>query len=375
MSGTDQAGNVHVPDASQPSLAQHLNPASLLPLSFFDHSSPDSSQWSISVLQQWIEVQKPHIDISSNTAFGGPYGTRVLVFALSRLLQNISRIDSGARIPDAIRRHTRGHSARWSSSSALIKVRLCITTVLRDVIRSTSILSLSFNERSAAWETAIDERYHLWCERGKPLGPTGEVDDISRTCGVPSIAKDIERMWIQIQERRKNAQEADETAEASRIITQRGLRTEDSIRSHASPERVFDTEDSSGSGGISDKDTAERTVALAPPLTRRMVAEVVLPIAKPRPRPRPRPLKQVTPEASMSAEVFDLPGDDELSGSSNEGQIKEDPRSTDHENASVSYAEEKETTTIDEEANADDPETCMKDELHFVQGYAWHRDA
>ncbi|KAF8596454.1 hypothetical protein BDV93DRAFT_563269 [Ceratobasidium sp. AG-I] len=76
----------------------------------------------------------------------------------------------------------------------------------------------------------------MWCDSGRQAGPTKVLDDISMTCGVPSIPKEVERMWIQIQERRRNEQEADETTEASRIISRCGESLENSTESHVLPQ-------------------------------------------------------------------------------------------------------------------------------------------
>lgn len=222
MSTPEGPGNRHVPSSTSESLARHLNPAELLPLEFFDQTLPQSSQWSISALQAWLQTSKPYLDEGSGTVYGGPLGARVLVFAFSRIFQSIARVGSGSRLPEEVRRVTRGDRASWSSTNSISKVRQCVDQVLRDVIKSTSVLSITFPERSAAWEDAVFLAYEEVGQRGDDVGRFTEGNVVSITSGVPAAPGEILDMWRILQERVGRLEEGDESAEAWRIVSQRG---------------------------------------------------------------------------------------------------------------------------------------------------------
>lgn len=222
MSDPGEVGNPHVPSSTESSLARHLNPADLLPLIFFNQALPHSSQWSVIAFQAWLETVNPHLDPVSHTAYGGPLGARVLVFACSVIFQSISRVTGSSRIPEDIRRVVRGDQRTWSSSNNLQKLRQCVSYILRDIVRTTSVLSITLAERAAAWEDEIHLRYNTWCKQGKPIWvSTGNVEASTTTSGVPLDHAEVERIWNRLQERDATVEELDESMEASRVIARR----------------------------------------------------------------------------------------------------------------------------------------------------------
>lgn len=218
LSDSPERGNAHIPSTAEGSLAKTLFPAQLLPLAFFSRVSADTAQWSLPTLLAWISIQHPYIHAESSTVCGGPTGVRNVLFGLSRVLQNISIIQSGADLPDSIRRIVRGDEATWSATRALAVVRDCILVLQRQMTKSMTILQVTFAERSAAWEATIHEQYRAWQQAGEPVVVAPLTRGVDATSGIPSSMEAVCGIYRRLEALAAEQQDPDETVEASRIM-------------------------------------------------------------------------------------------------------------------------------------------------------------
>lgn len=202
-----------------PSLARSLTPADWLPEPFFDVLHRDHRTWSLLSFKEWLTSQRPHIHRPSLSVYGGPLGVRNLVFALSRISQNIANVDDRVELPTFIGNCLHRAGGRWNGSAARRTFDECVTILYADIRRSNDALRVTIEERSAAWEWAIEE-----------VGTTelaeGETRDdresgITATCGVPKSYRSIRSMLMSIYARRADAEENLEDHEVSVIMVER----------------------------------------------------------------------------------------------------------------------------------------------------------
>lgn len=217
LSDVQELRNAHIPPSSLGSLAGKLSPAEILPLAFFDRHSTEHTSWSISTLLAWISVQQAFVHAESSTVLAGPTGVRTIVFALSRILQSIKAIGSGEDLPEAIRRVTRGHNATWSAVRALSMTNQCISEMQRHVLRTTVVLQVTYEDRSSAWESAVEERYCKWDAAGQPAETT-PAEGINATSGLPASIQAVSGMRRAIEKQAATRQDPDETVQASIIL-------------------------------------------------------------------------------------------------------------------------------------------------------------
>lgn len=147
---------------------------------------------------------------------------RNLVFAMSRILQSISHIGTKDHLPDVLRRVARGHDATWSASRALSKTDQCIAELQRQILRSTVVLQVTYNERCSAWESAVEERCRAWRASGEPSEPTILTKGVDVTSGLPLSMQSVVGMLNAIERQAASRQDPDETVEASRILVRTG---------------------------------------------------------------------------------------------------------------------------------------------------------
>ncbi|KAG8697838.1 hypothetical protein FRC08_006300 [Ceratobasidium sp. 394] len=175
----DPPGNPHVPRATEHSLSNSLQPAPWLTAAFYDPTSPNHLRWSIKTLQDWVLVRRPHIHRLSNTVYGGPLGIRVLVFACSRILQNLDRAGSRRLAP----RETQ-------------------------VAASRATLQRSSGARAELWEREVLIRLE---QRVDSVEHSESEYRVSTTSGVPGDFRVLEEMaaYIKQQPNRDGPHQAD----------------------------------------------------------------------------------------------------------------------------------------------------------------------
>ncbi|KAG8709381.1 hypothetical protein FRC08_018373 [Ceratobasidium sp. 394] len=174
--------NAHVPYGDEPSLGDQLQPARWLGSAFFNLQSPNHSLWSVDTFKTWIEQKKPHIHLESGTVFGGPLGARVLVFACSRILQNLDCTRMKRPTPREISGYLTVEGLRGIEKS----VTEVIARVRSDIAHSRAILKSSLEERRVAWAREV-------LTRVAQLGPDSDEDysliGVTATSGVPATAR------------------------------------------------------------------------------------------------------------------------------------------------------------------------------------------
>lgn len=218
---TDREGteNAHVPKSGVRSLSKAIAPAEWLPVAFFDKECSEHVNWSLETLRAWISVVKPHLHSKSRTVYGGPNGVRNIVFALSRILQNLGRLKRKQDVPAPIRRATLHPNSTWSLGESFRVVGLCVEDLRRDIVKSTSILHLSYSSRSQAFETGLME-HKLKLENASTASRMRPVvPDLSMTSGVPNDLGIIESMVRAITARQNEEILYDDSIDASRVIT------------------------------------------------------------------------------------------------------------------------------------------------------------
>jgi hypothetical protein len=193
-------------------------PAQLLPVAFFNSRVRGSEQWALTTLLTWITTTRPHIDVETGTALGGPLGVRCIVFAISRILQNITIVQGDANIPDQIGWLTRGDNSTWSPSLALHQVLACIESLCEQLQVSCAVLTTTFEVRAQAWEEEVERRWQAWHNDKDMLTTANITRGINATSGVPHNIEALGAIRRRIQRRVIELPEIDETAEASTLM-------------------------------------------------------------------------------------------------------------------------------------------------------------
>jgi hypothetical protein len=106
---------------------------------------------------------------------------RVLAFAVSQILQNMSLARSGQQVPTDIIGVIKGPRQNWSAEHAEHKVACCIEVLSRDVQRARTILQVMFPAWVSVWKRSVCLAL-LDCE-GSPSIPESGV---TATSGVPN---------------------------------------------------------------------------------------------------------------------------------------------------------------------------------------------
>lgn len=202
-----------------PSLAKALTPAEWLPKAFYDLSHREHHLWSLTSLKDWLTSQRPHIHAPSRSVYGGPLGVRNLLFALSRISQNLADIEEGLEVPSGIQQCIRRREDRWDSTKARRTLDECVAILHADISRSNDVLRVTLDERSEAWERAIEEAgiatmTAVEQEQGGEIG-------ITATSGVPQSSRSIQSMLSTIRARRAAATENADDHEVSVIMEER----------------------------------------------------------------------------------------------------------------------------------------------------------
>ncbi|QRV92566.1 hypothetical protein RhiJN_20584 [Ceratobasidium sp. AG-Ba] len=212
MSDND-GGNPHVPGSQSRSLSRQLTPARWLPAAFFDAGSPQHEALSAKVFLNWIRLKKPHIHSQSGTVYGGPLGVRVLVFSISRMLQNLSRAHHPEGIPEAHRVIFSKPENTVYLAEQVGLVMHAIEVLLGDISSSNSILNKSYTQRARSWESTI-----LALTSGDNHPTHDEVSEneegSSATSGVPRGRSTLREIATAIIERRRqeNFDDYDDTS-------------------------------------------------------------------------------------------------------------------------------------------------------------------
>jgi hypothetical protein len=144
FSDHEATSNPHVPTSKIRSLAKHLEPAQWLPCPFFDSYHEQHVKWSLTTFLAWITSTRPHIHSTSGTVYGGPLGVRVLVFALSRILQNVEYVQGNQQCPRDVLEVIKGPRQTWAEDLARHLVKQCIEVLIRDITKSRTILQVTY---------------------------------------------------------------------------------------------------------------------------------------------------------------------------------------------------------------------------------------
>jgi hypothetical protein len=176
-------------------LANQLHPARWLPAAFFDTGSDNHALWSIHSFKTWITVYKPHVHAESGTVFGGPLGIRNLVFAASRMHQNIDFARQHESPPRDISHLIRGPRRVWSDNDTRRELDSCIAILRTDIARSRTILQVTYQERLLTWRAAIIDSAEKLI--GLP-GPKQTEIGVSATSGIPKTPDLIREMYEEI---------------------------------------------------------------------------------------------------------------------------------------------------------------------------------
>jgi hypothetical protein len=195
FSDDPRVASPHVPRYPERSLANQLHPAHWLPSAFFDTGSEDHALWSILSFKTWITVFKPHVHTESGTVFGGPLGVRNLVFAASRMHQNIDFAMQHESPPWDISHLIRGPRRVWSDNDARRELDSCVAALCTDIARSRTILQVTYQERLLAWRTAIVHS----AENLTGLATLNQTEiGVSATSGIPKTPDLIREMYEEI---------------------------------------------------------------------------------------------------------------------------------------------------------------------------------
>lgn len=186
-------------------------------MAFYDVSHVDCMKWSLEALQRWLTGYQPHVHKPSNTVYGGPLGVRSIIFVLSRIVQNLNRLTDNEDVPRDIR-ILQGTVRTWETIGARRIVGECLKLIHADVTTSMNTLRGSIQERSEAWERAIQAREEA-IDMTEDTG--GPEDRVTATCGVPMSASIIRSMANVIRERESDIANNLEDHEVSIIVDER----------------------------------------------------------------------------------------------------------------------------------------------------------
>lgn len=209
-----QSSNVHISLSNGAAL---LTPCpTSLPLEFYDQNHDHHSRWALETFHNWLTVVHPHIHAPTGTVYGGPHGVRHIVFALSRISSAIELSEQKSNFPPVYRRVL--GSSRWDSSKLSRQLSTLIMELRRQVARSSSILQISFNERSKAWKQEVERQYRARKLAGTIRPRPLHEARVNMTSGVPSAADALEAIWKAIKPRPADRGVIDESVEASRVL-------------------------------------------------------------------------------------------------------------------------------------------------------------
>lgn len=221
LSDDTDLSSPHIPVKGQPSLTGALQPAEWLPLAFYDPAHTQHNDWAMGNLHHWITKVRPHVDPATSTVLAGPLGVRMLAFALSRVLQNLTRLSRGDDVPRSILKFTRGPNRTWSHSETLRLVNKCIDTLRQDIAKSRNILGISYPNRSSKWEEMVRMAAEQHLQRGTAKRGNKGDRGPSATSGVPNGIELLLDMLDALSERSQERIEMDPEQEASIILAER----------------------------------------------------------------------------------------------------------------------------------------------------------
>jgi hypothetical protein len=131
----------------------------------------------------------------TGTVFGGPLGVRNLVFAVSRMHQNIDFAKQHESLPRDILQLIRGPRRVWSENAARRALDSCVAALHTDIARSRTLLQITYQERLLAWRAAIiDSAENLNSQAKAHQTEIG----VSATSGVLKTASLIKEMYEEI---------------------------------------------------------------------------------------------------------------------------------------------------------------------------------
>lgn len=218
LSDNPETSNAHVGHSGNRSSTKTILPLSWLPVAFFDRYHSEAKLWALPTFEAWIDVVKPHIHAGTTTVLGGPRGVRTMVFALSRILQNLRAVEARVAVPAHILAFFYEDNNRWDPVLAVHQTTQCILQLSHQVLNSCRILETSYAVRSEAWEDSVKLRYQQWESNGREIPSGSLARGVNTTSGVPESVHAVEAMWEKIQSRQADGEELDAIVEASRVI-------------------------------------------------------------------------------------------------------------------------------------------------------------
>ncbi|QRV87024.1 hypothetical protein RhiJN_15042 [Ceratobasidium sp. AG-Ba] len=205
--------SVHVSADNGSDDEKGIVPAKWLRAAFWDPASRIHASWRLSTFVSWVTEERPHVDRTTETVYGGPHGVRMIVFAISRILQNIERAASGSPAPRDVSKHFKTADLTGLRDSALG----LIGKLREDVASSRHILRSSLKARQAALETEVCRLYRSRAGSGVLAATAANV---APTSGLPHNEDILEEMYDHIcetQELNVDVQEDAEYEVAERI--------------------------------------------------------------------------------------------------------------------------------------------------------------
>jgi hypothetical protein len=241
FSDDPRVANPHVPRYPERSLTNQLQPARWLPAHFFDPGSEEHALWSVLTFKTWVTIYKPHVHAESGTVFGGPLGVRNLIFAASRMHQNIDFAKQHESPPRDLLQVIRGPRRTWSDRDARRELDSCVAALRTDIARSRTILQVTYQERLLAWRAAIIHS----AENASNVVTANQTEiGVNATSGIPKTAHLILEMYEEIV---SNAHEGSDQEEGvSRVVP---LRVAENVAPRSGPSRIRSETNSSGNLG------------------------------------------------------------------------------------------------------------------------------
>jgi hypothetical protein len=174
---------------------------------------------------------------------------RVLAFAMSRILQNMTLARSGQQVPTDIIGVIKGPRQNWSAEHAEHEVAQCIEVLSRDVQRARTILQVTFPARASVWKRSV--RLALLDREGSPSIPESGVTATSR---VPNGLRVLREMLQGIEDKENEASHEEIDFEVSRVINLRRVQPKETDNRSASGEYIqisnVSVWDETGNGGL-----------------------------------------------------------------------------------------------------------------------------
>lgn len=157
---------------------------------------------------------------ASGTVYGGPYGARVIVFALSRILQCLGKLDDPLGVPESIKASLRSRGNQWSTSQALHLAKQCVEELRKQVTYSRLKLKESIHERRSEWESEVG-RKNKAMQRHPHHFTNVQDTGVAITSGVPDSPETLRAMWAAICARRQEEESDEAAAEVSVVVRSR----------------------------------------------------------------------------------------------------------------------------------------------------------